>query len=414
MHVLIEKREIRMITWLMILLTSAHASTKAYFEDIENFTNKNLNLKSEVQTQRSREDSLLSRKLFWTPKIGVSAYQSQTQLNNANSKNDAVQADLTLNLYRGGSDYNYLQSAKALLKHQELQVVNETLKLQVTASDLVFKNLYLKESAELQEKILKLKEESLKITQDRYRQGKTPQQEVTKAEVDISQQRSRLRLANLEVIENQSQIKAYFVEEIKTKIWPFSEKIMAKNSDKLQKTPLVEQKYWFSQAQEQIWKSAKASHWPSLDLSLQYKEYPFNERSNRETVGALTLTIPLWSQYETEAKISSAYAEYFAAMNDFKITEKSVIEKNNLLKEKLDVLRQNLVDAKKNLQISRKLYQDMLKSFKLGRLSSNDLFIEQNRLLENENSFSSSQLSFHQSIVEACALAGLSVQVCVY
>ena len=411
-----------MITWLLVLLTTAQASTKSYFEDIENFTQKNLNLKSEVQTQQFREDSLMSKKLFWTPKIGVSAYQiqkqvkeqSQDQWTTANTKSDGVQADLTLNLYRGGADYNSLKSAEALLKHQELQVVNENLKLQVTASDLVFKNLYLVESAELQEKILKLKEESLKITQDRYRQGRTPQQEVTKAEVDISQQKNKLRLAKLEVSENQSQIRALFIEEIKTKAWPFSEKIMAKTTEKSQKMPLVEQKYWLSQAQEQIWKSAKASHWPSLDLSLQYKEFPFNDRSNRETSGALTLTIPIWSQFETQAKVSSAYAEYFAALNDFKVTEKSAVEKSNFLKEKLEVLRQNLMDAKKNLLVSRKLYQDILKSFRLGRLSTNDLFIEQNRLLENENSFSSSQLSFHQSVVETCALAGLNVKDCVY
>ena len=54
----------------------------------------------------------------------------------------------------------------------------------------------------------------------------------------------------------------------------------------------------------------------------------------------------------------------------------------------------------------------MLNSFRLGRISTNDLFLEQNRLLESENDLALSQLNYHQCLVETCALSGIKTINC--
>ncbi|MEK6773977.1 MAG: TolC family protein [Bdellovibrionota bacterium] len=402
-----------MITFLLAFLLSAEATPKSFFEDIENFKTQNLNLKTEKQNQVASSDLLLSRKLFWTPKLGLSVSQNQNKLNNAIvTDGNEIQADLTWNLYRGGADWNSLQDAKAQNKAQDLQVLNESLRVEIKASDLIFKSLFLAGSLRVEEQLLKLKEESLKIVIDRYHQGKIPRQEVTKSEVDLVQQKNKLRLAKLDVIENKSQIASLFIHEIKTQSWPFAEKTVARIQSAPSKIPLIEQKYWLSQSREQIWKAAKGSYWPSLDLSLQYKEFPLKERSNQQLLGFVTLTLPIWDQYETAAKVSSSYASYINALNDYKETEQTLNQKNLFLKEKIETSQLNLIDAKKNLEISRKLYQDILKSFRLGRISTNDLFIEQNRLLDSENTFARSELNFHQSLIEVCALSGLNASEC--
>lgn len=397
---------------LLSLGIAAHASSSNFFGDLENFKNKNLNLQTEKQNLESASDLLLSRKLFWSPKLSVSVNQSQSKLNNlTTSEGNSLSAEATWNLFRSGADLHSMQDADAQKKAQELQVLNEALRVEIKAADLIFKDLYLSESQRIQEQLLKLKEESLKIVKDRYHQGKLPLQEVIKSEVDLTQQKNRLRSAQLDLAENKSQISSLFVTEIQTKKWPFSEKVNPRfPTDR--KLPLVEQKYWLSQSREEIWKATKREHGPSLDLRLQYQESPLNERKDQQWVGLLSLSLPIWNQYETSAKVSSAYAQYIGAFNDFKDSEQSLDQRSIFLKKKIETARLNLEEAQKNLETSRSLYQDILKGFRLGRISTNDLFLEQNRLLDSENTLALSQLTFHQSLIESCALVGFKSVDC--
>lgn len=401
-----------MIFFIFSGALAAQAVSTQYLDDLNNFKNKSLTLQTERQNLESASDILLSKKLFWTPKLSLSAHEVQTKINSENySDVNYLAADLSLNLFRGGSDLNSLSAASAQRKAQELQVLNESLNVEVKASDLIFKSLYLAETVRIQEQFLKLKEESLKILKDRYSQGKLPLQEVTKSEVDLTQQKSKFRSANLDQVENKSQIVSYFVDEVQTKDWPFDESTTVSNSSTVI-LPLVQQKYWASQSREETWRSIKGEHWPSLDLHLQYQEASIKERQNNQLVGMISLTLPIWNRFETSAQVSTAYSEYLNSLNLYKDTDQSLKQKNSFLREKMNTTRLNLTEAKRNLQAARKLYQDILKSFRIGRMSTNDLLLEQNRLLESENSLALSQLTFHQSLIETCALSGLNAANC--
>lgn len=402
-----------MIPFLFCLMTGAWAQTP-FFSDLENFRSQSLSLKTERQNLEATSDQLLSSELFWTPKLSVSAIQTETQLNKVKTdERDYLQADATLNLFRGGADWNVMQKSKASQKAQELAVLNEDLRVEIKASDLIFKSIYLFQIKRIQEELLRLKEESLKIVRDRYQQGKSPLQEVTKSEVDIVQQKNKARQSLLDVSENRSEISSFFVTEIQTKSWPFEEKIIPQLQAS-QKIPLIEQKYWLSQANEQAWKAEKGGHWPSLDLSLQYQKWPIKDQQFDQWVGLVQLTLPLWNQYETSAKVSTAYALYIGALNDFKDTEQRLKQRTSFLKEKIEIARTNLVEAKGNLEKSKALYQDVLRSFRLGRISTNDLFLEQNRLLDSETALALSELTFHQTLIETCTLAGVRSQICLH
>jgi len=401
-----------MILLLVSFIFPAQAVSSNFLSDLNSFKNKSLSLQSEKQNLESASDALLAKKLFWTPKLSVSANQTQTKVNSTKTSDyNYLQADLSLNVFRGGADLNTLFAASAQKKAQELQLLNESLAVEIKASNLIFSSVFLTESLRIQEQLLKLKEESLKIVKDRYQQGKLPSQEMIKSEVDLTQQKNKLRLASLDLLENKTNISSLFVNEVQTKEWPFTEKTNLQNSNS-EKIPLIEQKYWTAESREEAWRASKGEHWPSIDLQLQYQESDIQRRDNSQVVGLISLTIPIWNRFETSAQISSQFSQYTMAQNDYKATEQSLKLKNSFLKEKISIARLNLVEAKKNAQMARKLYEDILKSFKTGRLSTNDLFIEQNRLLESENTLSLTQLTFHQSLVEACALSGLTSAEC--
>lgn len=403
---------------MMILFFSlffqAQAAPTAFISDLNNFKSKNLKLQTEQQNLDSASDLLLSKKLFWTPTLSISANQSQTKLNSQNiSDYNYLQADISLNIFRGGSDLNSLFSASAAKKAQQLQLQNETSRVEIKASDLVFQALYLAESLRIQEQLYKLKEESFKIVKDRYSQGKIPSQEMVKSEVDLTQQKNRLRIAQLDVLENKTNILSAFITEIQTKEWPFDEKTILEVT-RGENLPIIEQKYWIAESREQAWRAARGLHWPSLDLQIQYQESEIKNREKKQLIGLLSLTLPLWNRYDSSSQISASYTQYITAFNDYRDTEQTLRLKNSFLKEKILVSKQNLVEAKKNVQSARKLYQDILRSFRIGRLSTNDLFIEQNRLLESETILAQNQLTFHQSLIEACALSGANAMECIH
>ena len=119
-------------------------------------------------------------------------------------------------------------------------------------------------------------------------------------------------------VENKTEIASSFVSELKTLKWPFNEEIEIKKIEETKK-PLIEQKYWLSQSQKAIWESAKGEHWPSIDLNLQYRDSLAKDQSKSQLLGLVTLTLPIWNQYETSAKISTSYAQYFSALNILKL-----------------------------------------------------------------------------------------------
>lgn len=395
-----------------LILTPSKSAPISFVTDLNNFKSKSLSLETEKQNLQTTSDQLLSKKLFWTPNLSVSANQTENKINSdPTTRNNYWQADLSLNIFRGGSDLNTVFSASAANKAQMLQLQNENLRVEIKASDLIFQLLYLTESFRIQKQFVKLKEESYKIVKDRYAQGKLPSQEVVKSEVDFNQQKNRMRVAQLEINETISKINSLFVSEILTKDWPFDEKTVqqASNANSL---PLIEQKYWTAQSREEAWRASRGLHWPSLDFQLQYQESDLKKRDNNQVTGILSLTLPLWNRLETSAQVSASYAQYVSAINDYKDTLQSIKQKSAFLNEKISVSKQNLIETKKNTQAARQLYQDVLRSFRVGRISTNDMFIEQNRLLENEITLAQNQLTYHQSLIESCAIAGLSVSDC--
>ncbi len=409
---------ITMIILSLSLGASALASPKTdYLNDLEGFQQKSFSVRVEKGRLEAAQDNSLSKKLFWTPDISLSVGKSKTSLNNSIIYDeDYAQANASLNLFKGGADWAAMNQAEAIEKARSLGLKNEEIRSDISGSDLIFKSVYLKESQRIQDEIYKLKEESLRIVKDRYAQGKSPLQEVTKSEVDLSQQKNRVRTASLSILENETAIKSQQILSVKTEIWPFSERevlnVSSLKETKTEQLPTVEQKYWNLKSGEYAWKAAKRTYWPTVDWSFQYREFPLKERDNHQWTSLVELTIPLWSKYETAAAVSSAYAGYLESEVDFQSAQLAAGLKREFLLSKISAARQNLMDAKGNLEKNRGLYKDLLRSFRLGRLSMNDLFLEQNRLLESESTLADSQLIFHQVVVEACALQGLRIQNC--
>ena len=389
----------------------AQAGTQDFLADLESFRQKSLQLKSEGIRLQSAKDLSFSKGLFWTPSLSATVGKSKSKTNGAlDPGSDYWRVSSGLNLFRGGSDVYNWKSANLAETAQEFQIQNEEIKLEQKAADLIFKQLYFSENSKAQTELKGLKEKAFQIATDRYKEGKISKEELLKIQVELSLQKNRLRSALLDEKENLSSIKSLFIDEIKTNSWPFTEETkkpaITHASKQLQLLELS------AASLEQKWKATKGLYWPSLDLSLAYQQAPRWTNSNRVWSGSLEMTIPLWSRYETAALSSQAYAAYQSAKNTYTETERQENLRNDFLMAKVISQEASLREAKENLKNSDQLYQDMERAFKMGRLSANDLFLEQNRFIESRLNYYQSMLAFHQAQLENCGILGLHAAEC--
>ena len=149
-----------------------------------------------------------------------------------------------------------------------------------------------------------------------------------------------------------------------------------------------------------------------MDLSASVDQYPIVSGLNQQWSLGLVLSLPLWSRYETVARVAAASADRMQAAQQADEALRIETAQREVLQQRIDLSQQNLVAAQGNLEKSGGLYKDMLKSFRFGRMSMNELLIEQNRLIESEMNLNQSQSDYHKILMESCAIAGFSVKNC--
>lgn len=383
--------------------------TSTFFSDLEKISEGSLTLQNEKSRLESLNTLLFSKKMGWTPTASVSLGRGHSSL--TGGIQDSWKGDLTWNLFKGGANYQDYRAADESLKAQQLKFVSERLKLESAAAELIFRYLYSLDVLKFTRELVKLREESHRIVVEKYKQGQVPLQEVVKSEVDKSQQETRLRSLEAENLQIQSQWKALLSASIQTQNWPFSPNVqVADRTSEL--SPGTRRLEHLSRAAESQWRASRGAYWPSLDFTASYGELLQSNVTSKQWSTGLVLTLPLWDQYQTAATAATNYNSYVTAKNEYELNRRSENAQREVLAKRLSIHSQNLLDAKANLDKSQKLYKDMLKSFRYGRMSVNDLLTEQDRLIQSEITLSESQLTFHKMLMESCGVSGLPVAQC--
>jgi outer membrane protein len=408
------------VTWLFLLwsVIAQAAAPESFLRDLDAFKEKSPAIRTQAERLNAASYRALSRSLHWTPDLNLSVSKNERRAQANVSSQDLAFRESTdllsvggrVNLFRGFSDAKSASAAKLQKESAGLLVENENLNVELEGARLIFASLYLKEALDAQREQIKLREEALRIARERYKQGKIPLQESTTVEVDLADLRTKLRQAELEVEDNLVSLKNLFVDTFQTTAWPFAKGQRLNLGDLA--SPLLRSLRLEEEAAKKNEQAARLLHLPSIDLNLNYQLYPLSSFDNKEWLGSLSLTLPLWNRFETVAATAEARAAAAQASAQAATRAREESLRREFLKKKVSISVANVEEAEKNLQRSETLYQTMLRSFQLGRISANDLQLEQERRIRVLLSLAESRRSFHESLMEACALWGNLARNC--
>lgn len=399
----------------VVLFSPIAKSESAFLNDITAIATATARFQELEAKTEALNANRTAKAWHWIPRFDLAVSRSYTAAatgsDTSTSQADSGGLTASLNLFSGGKGLALHSAADKALQSFQAEQQEISLKLEETAAQAIFQALQIQEQLKMQERLVNIKKESLRVVREKYQRGQTPLQDVQKAEVDLSQAETRKRGSQIQAIEFNNSIKDYLNRALTTVTWPFSSSTKLK---KMSPRPHPSQLHFDLQAEslKELYRAESDGQWPALDLTYQYLQNGFSTNASAQNLTSLTLTFPLWDRGERRAQIAKAFSEYRSAELAANFNKSYVQNRTNSQDEKLRLAKENLLQTTDNLGKSKQLYDDTVKNFRLGRTSVNDLLLEQARLLDVEQSYLSQLMNFHGTYVETCHLQGQRLQEC--
>ena len=359
----------------------------------------------------------LASRLSFLPALAVGYTKGKTY--ESPSQSDSLFIKASMNLFNGGSDYSKLKANSYNLLAKKEKLKSDELLVEKKATQAIVDVLIKSFNKHIYLQFKSAKEQSLKTTQLKFKRGLIPKQEVLKSQVDLSLAKASFKTKKIEEAKAKATLQTLLGHSNIKPDWPLREKLKQLNLITLkqeifssEKRPdLTEAGFNLSRDQHFL-KSSKRAFLPKLDLSYKLSKDSLNSLETDERTLLFTLSLPLFSNWQTYSSFKSTQAVLLSTQYKYEFLKRDANGKWESIKESLAESIHTALEREQNLKISRQLYRDNFKRFKAGKVSVNDLQLDQNRLLDSESQAAAGWASAHLAYLDYCHSKGYSVLNC--
>ena len=167
------------------------------------------------------------------------------------------------------------------------------------------------------------------------------------------------------------------------------------------------------QAQEEKLNQNWRLLFPSIDAQFSYGNFSGYFGSLTGWSGTISMTIPLFDQLTS---YSDAKAQIYLKMSSEVKLEKVQREARSQWESSranFQIALETALVREKTLELSKKLYQDNLNRFQVGRMTANDLTLDRNRMNSAERFTVQAWAAVHLHFTELCHSLGYRVSTCI-
>ncbi|MFL5814170.1 MAG: TolC family protein [Bdellovibrionia bacterium] len=423
-------RALHLILIPLSLMTSALAGAGETPLGFDQALNQIMARSTQIGAQREAYESLesanLPTRLFYLPTISTNAKVSYngdpSSVRLRTARHAEVQADL--NIFRFGADYTQLRAAQNDEAQQKEVLSSTILQTEDQAVQALIEAIRTGFELDVLRRQVKVREEALQIAQKRYERGFLAEQEVRKVLIDVSNAQSRLAQGELSSIEANSTLRSLLGPDPIAIQWPWKTALTSAKADELTK------RFKFDLKDRPDWAAAQArltaneyrrTHnyllmLPSLDASITYGYYKYDFDAGAPNgpawQGAFVVTLPIFDRL---VNLSNGRAQaHLVRQAAFQQTE---VERNadaQVSAAKQSLLRAVTSAAERDTTLSKSmnLYQDSLRRFQNGRADTNEMLLDQTRVLDTELLAISGWSEAHLALARFCHSLGKRVAEC--
>ncbi|MEZ4870662.1 MAG: TolC family protein [Bdellovibrionales bacterium] len=365
----------------------------------------------ELDVELGRQDYLGSL-LNWAPSLSIERnwLQESGSSSSLSVPNDAFSINARLNLFNGMGDYGYSRSQYYQKKAEEARGQQQWRSVQFTVAELFFQCVSAQNLLEKANRAVKIRKDLEDIAYNRYQRGSLARNEYIKLKIDRNIEENNLRQREHQLRACKNSL-AYWVgsEEVSSIDDPG---LISKFEAQLGKNYSLE-----SHPDWQVLKNENESTRWSIwnegsallpDLSLSYSLEPAASFQTEEKILMLTASWELlngagWTEYK-KSRIN--FLKTQNQLNEFKMlwTEKNETARSQLL-EQITTYKTNV----ENSQYAEEILKTGLRRFRYGSISSNEVAIDQSRLIDALRAEWQSWFALHQSWLELLSARGEDV-----
>ena len=409
--------------FVLWLPTSAFGQAKISFDDaLKQMISRSTSLRAQKARVRQADFNYEGTKWHFLPSISASGDWSSSRSASSSTSSQSQSASLEggLRIFRFGGDLARQRAFKKEWEATQQDLSHAWLEAEQGAVRQLLELIQSHRNLEISQEIEKIQKQLLDIAQKRYRKGVLPKQEVHKIEIDLNQSQARSRDNQNVVIEAGANLEASLGSKHIELVWPWKEAIHQKSDELLSRIKAL----WKEEdlpsfranrsrlaAKEQLKKLAWSQLLPTFDASASVGYQWDDSRNQFWSLGA-TVTVPLFSRLEdySEYRAKSYAVEVQRATEEESL--RSVRAEWKQASESYGIAVETAQQREKTLEIARKLYRDNLKRFRMGRISANDLAVDQQRLFNSELLAVRGWFSAHIALSRLCHAAGKRVDFC--
>jgi outer membrane protein TolC len=372
---------------------------------------------SELDLESARSRNIPNRFAF-LPSISLTGTLPIS--NNFLTGPQSIAVNAQWNLFRWGADYYNLIAGNAEEDSRRHSVDATVLLAEKEAVQALITEIQRVKEVALHARIVQNQADLLAIAKARYQRGFLARQEAEKVAIDLANSTASLADSKIAQAQSRAALENLLGQSNIIFEWPWIHHFKrGKGSFALKEEfKLSQRPDWLSAQNELQAQTYKLSQkwrllFPSVDAQLSFGNYNSGYfGSFTGYVGTLTVTVPLFDQLAgySNAKVQSTLrASSEAKMERVQREAKSQWQSSRM---NFQIALESAFAREDTLKLARNLYQDNLRRFQAGKITANDLTIDQTRMNSAELFTVQAWSAVHLNYSDLCHAQGYRVESC--
>lgn len=324
---------------------------------------------------------------------------------------------LSYNLLSFGEDYYNYKGAEKYLEASKKNKENTVIAIEANALRVLLSFIKAKRDIQIYQKILKIQKQAKSIALKRFKAGFLSRQDVDKVEIDFNNFTAEYNTQKISLNTIVQSIKEYIGDVNLSTEWPWEKEFSTKEYTKIavhkfevESIPSWKLASLSLQTYELYKKAAQRRMLGSVDLSINRSmSEVYGSERNWGWTASITYTLPLFDRLSSYGSYQKSLGNYYVKKAELYYANRESFAFYQKARSNFKISLETFNERQKTLKLTKRLYKDSIKQFNRGRLSVNDLLVEQKRLLLTEQNANQGNYQRHISLADLCHSIGSKV-----